>query len=176
MHNVAPGPATTPENLPHDLLHPAIDIRGLHPRAVGERECAEGRRCVAHHSAPLKKRANGTAVGRSCGGAAQAEGEGGRGWRNTQCAIAAAVESVYGVDLKRAGSDPGLLDGDDSGGGAVERLRRALIDHGTGYHTAIEYGLNVRTTSTLGRTTASRVNTRIDSAWVSQRVRRYASG
>ena len=51
-------------------------------------------------------------------------GEGGRGWRNTQCAIAAAVE----------GWISGLLDGDDSGGEAVGRLRRALIDDGTGYH------------------------------------------
>ena len=33
-----------------------------------------------------------------------------------QWAIAAAAESVYRVDLKRADIDPGLLDGDDEGG------------------------------------------------------------
>ena len=43
-------------------------------------------------------------------------GEGWRGWRNTRWAIAAAVESVYRVDLKRADPAPGLLDGDDEGG------------------------------------------------------------
>ena len=48
-------------------------------------------------------------------GDAQAE-RGGRGWRNAQWVIAAAVESVYKVNLKRAGPDPGLLDGDDEGG------------------------------------------------------------
>ena len=41
---------------------------------------------------------------------------GGRGRRNTQWATAAAVESVYNVDLKRADADLGLLDGDDEGG------------------------------------------------------------
>ena len=50
------------------------------------------------------------------GGDAQAEGEKEGGWRNTQWAIAAAVESAYRVDLKRANPDPALLDGDDKGG------------------------------------------------------------
>ena len=38
-----------------------------------------------------------------------------------QWAIAAAVESVYRVNLERSGSDPGLLGGDDEDGG----VRRA---------------------------------------------------
>ena len=48
-------------------------------------------------------------------GDAQAEG-GGRGRRNTQWATAAAVKSVYRVDLKRADADLCLLGGDDEGG------------------------------------------------------------
>ena len=35
--------------------------------------------------------------------------------RNVQWAIAAAVESVYRVELKTADPDPGLLAGDDAG-------------------------------------------------------------
>ena len=45
-------------------------------------------------------------------------GQGGRrGWRNTQREIAAAVESVYRMDLKRPDPDLGLLGGDNEGGG-----------------------------------------------------------
>ena len=39
------------------------------------------------------------------------------------CVTAAAVESVYRADLKRAGPAPGLLDGDDEGGGGKARGR-----------------------------------------------------
>ena len=54
-------------------------------------------------------------------GDASAEG------RNTQCAIAAAVETVFRVDLERADPDPGLLDGDDEGGEGTARRRRATL-------------------------------------------------
>ena len=58
-----------------------------------------------------------------------------------QWAIAAAMESVYRVDLKRADPEPGLLDGDDEGGEG-RRSRRSsacvtLIHHGKGYQQAI---------------------------------------
>ena len=70
----------------------------------------------------------------------------------------------------------------------------ALIHHGKGCQKAIQHGLNVRTTSTLGWTNPSRIDTRTHSAWrcvsgavpcfappprtdeVNQMVRRYASG
>ena len=72
-----------------------------------------------------KKCANASAAGRSCGGMLRRTGRGGRGWGNTQHEIAAAVESVYRVDLKRADPDLGLLGGDDGGGKGRGRAGRA---------------------------------------------------
>ena len=112
--------------------------------------------------------------------------------RKTQCAIAAVVETVDRVDLKRSDPDVGLLDGEDEGGEGTTRAYVALIHHGKGCQKAIQHRVNAKTTRTLGRTNPSR----IDSAWrgvsgavpqfvprphprtdeVSQRVRRYASG
>ena len=40
----------TNDDIPHDFLHPPIDTRGLCSREVEEPQCAEGRRCAAHHS------------------------------------------------------------------------------------------------------------------------------
>ena len=61
-------------------------------------------------------------------------GEGGRGWRNTRCAIAAAVEGVFKADLRRVDADPGLLDGGDEGGegwrGGGAALRSEVLPEG----------------------------------------------
>ena len=80
VHNVAPGPASTPMTIfPTTSFTRPSTLCGLRPREVEEPQCAKGRRWVAHRSVPLQKCANGSAAGRSCGeimrGDAEAEGE-----------------------------------------------------------------------------------------------------
>ena len=106
----------TNDNLLHDLLHSPIDTRRLRPREVKEPQYAEGRRRVAHRSVALQTACKCLCGGETMRGDAQAEGELEGGWSKTEWAIAAAVESAYRVDLKRANPDPALLDGDDKGG------------------------------------------------------------
>ena len=110
----------TNDNLPHDLLHPPIGTRDLRPREVEEPQYAEGRRRVEHHSVLLPSVQMPLRWG-DYGGDAQAEGEKEGGWRNTQWAIAAAMESAYKVDLKRADPDLASLNGDDQGGEGTAR-------------------------------------------------------
>ena len=63
------------------------------------------------------------------------------------------------VDLRRDDLDPHLLDGDDEGDEGTVRGSSAyvaLIHHGKGCQKAIQHGLNVKTTSMLGRINFSR--------------------
>ena len=55
VHNIAPGPATTPMTiLPMiSLAHPSTRV--VFVRTRSRSQCAEGRRCGAHHSVPLQK-------------------------------------------------------------------------------------------------------------------------
>ena len=76
---------------------------------------------------------------------------------------------MYRVELKTADPDPGLLTGDDAGdasdaGEGVERLRRAHPPREL-LPEDIQYGVNVRTTNTLGRTKPNGIDTESDSAW-----------
>ena len=128
-------------NLSHGLLHPPIGTHDLRLREVQELRYTEGDRRVAHHSVLLSTCADASAAGDHAAGCSGGRGEGGRVWRNTQRAVAAAAESVYRVDLKRADPDPGLLDGDDEGGEG-RRSRRSsacvtLIHHGKGCQKVI---------------------------------------